>query len=128
MGKAELVYPELSYKIVGLLFEVYNELGPGHKEKVYEKALAALFEENNIQYKEQLFCPVVFKGKQIGKYFIDFLVEKKIVLELKQGIRTSKKNLDQVHTYLKTNDLKLGIIAQFGTDEVKFKRVLNIKR
>lgn len=128
MGKAELVYPELSYKIVGLLFEVYNELGPGHKEKVYEKALAVLFEENNIRYEEQLFCPVVLKGKQIGKYFIDFLVEKKIVLELKQGIRTSKKNLDQVHTYLKTNNFKLGIIAQFGTDEVKFKRVLNIKR
>ena len=125
--RAKLVYPELSYEIVGLLFEVHNELGPGHKEKIYERALCEALDEKKVKYESQVYHPVKFKGKIVGKYFLDILVEDKIVLEIKQGNRFSKKNIDQVLNYLKAGNLKLGIIAQFGTDEVKFKRILNIE-
>ncbi len=124
---SELVYPELSYKIVGFLFEVYNTIGPGHKEKVYEEAVSSLLTENGIKHNRQVYFPVKFRNKVIGKYYLDLLIEDKIVLELKKGNRVSKRNIDQILSYLKAKNLKLGIIAQFGTDEVKFKRILNIR-
>lgn len=123
----DLVYPELSFRLVGILFDVYNELGPGHKEKYYENAVAAALEKAGIKYKRQLYFPLTFAGKKVGSYFFDFLIEGIIVLELKQGERFSKRNMDQVLTYLKVRNLKLGIIAQFAQHDLKFKRVVNIR-
>lgn len=126
-NKTDLVYPELSYKIVGLLYEVYNELGYGYQEKYYEKALAEAFKQEGLNYQEQLHIPLTFKNSKIGDYFLDFLVDDKIVVELKKGDRFSKKNIEQVYGYLKAKNLKLGILAQFATDGMKFKRIVNIK-
>jgi len=125
--KSDLVYPELSYKIVGLLYEVDNELGYGYQEKYYEKALAEGFKQEGLNYQEQLHIPLTFKNSKIGDYFLDFLVEDKIVVELKKGDRFSKKNIEQVYAYLKAKNLKLGILAQFSSDGLKFKRIVNIK-
>lgn len=125
--KKDVLYPELSYKIVGILYEVYNELGYGFQEKYYEKAVAKAFEQKGLSYKEQLHIPLEFKGEKIGDYFLDFLVDDKVVLELKRGDQFSKKNIDQVYAYLKAKDLKLGIIAQFTSKGLKFKRIVNIK-
>jgi GxxExxY protein len=125
--KTDLIYPELSYKLVGLLFEIHNTLGPGHKEKVYEDALASLFDDEDIKYERQLQHPIKLRDKIIGKYILDFLVEDKVIIELKQGNRFTKKNIDQVLNYLRAKNLKLAIICQFGTDAVKFKRIVNIK-
>lgn len=124
---SNLVYPRLSYEIVGVLFDVYNDLGYGYQEKYYEKAVAKGFKQAGLGYKEQLHVPFKFKGQKIGDYYLDFLVEDKIVVELKKGDRFSKKNIEQVYAYLKVKDLKLGILAQFSTNGLKFKRVLNIK-
>lgn len=124
----EIVYPELCYKIVGILFEVARELGPGHKEKYYENAIALAFREQEISFEQQLYTPLFFKDQAVGKYFFDFLVEKKIVLEIKRGdIYSSKKHIEQVVSYLKARDLKLGIIAQFTSNGVKYKRIVNVE-
>lgn len=125
--KPELVYPKLSFVLVGILFEVYNELGPDHKEKYYENAVAVALDKKGIKYKRQLYSPVLFSGDKVGSYFFDFLIEDKIVLELKQGERFSKKNMEQVLTYLRVHNLRLGIIAQFAQHDLKFKRVVNIR-
>jgi len=123
--REDLLHPELSYKIVGILFEVYNEIGPGYREKHYEKAVAVAFENAHIRYKTQLHIPLTFQGKTIRKDFLDFLVEEKIILELKQGDRVSKKHFEQVSEYLQATNLKLGIIALFSPSSLKFKRVVN---
>ncbi len=123
----ELVYPGLSFKLVGILFGVYNELGPGHKEKYYENAVVVALDKAGIKHKRQLCLPLTFMGSKVGSYFFDFLIEDSIVLELKQGERFSKKNMEQVLTYLKVHNLKLGIIAQFAQHDLKFKRVVNIR-
>lgn len=125
--KKDILYPELSYKIIGILYEVYNELGYGYQEKYYEKAIAKLLEQEGLNYKEQLHVPLKFKNEKIGDYFLDFLIEDKIVVELKKGDKFSKKNIDQVYEYLKVKNLKLGIIAQFTSTTLKFKRIVNIK-
>lgn len=126
-NKSKLIYPELSYKIIGCLFEVYNECGGGHRENYYQKALKCEFELKEIKFKEQVMVDLKYKDKTIGKNFLDFLIEDKIILEIKIGEYFSKNNLKQILDYLKLTDLKLGIIANFTNDGLKFYRVLNIE-
>src|SRR3989338_2908127 len=125
--KPDLLYPELSFKIIGILFAVDNELVRGHKEKYYENAVAVAFRTAGVQYKQQLYVPLQYNGEVVGKYFLDFLIEEKIVLELKQGNFFSTKNIEQVLSYLKVNKLQLVIIAQFTSEGVKYKRIVNLE-
>lgn len=92
--KEDLLYPELSFKLIGCAFEVYNELGPGHLEKFYQKAFVVALEKKKIAFKEQFYAPLFFQGQIIGKNFFDFLVENIIVVELKKGNNFSKSNID----------------------------------
>ncbi|QQG42635.1 MAG: GxxExxY protein [Candidatus Giovannonibacteria bacterium] len=125
--RTDLIYPELSYKIIGILFDVYNQLGYGYQEKYYEKATAAALKLAGLNYKEQYLVPLKFKDEKIGNYFLDFLVDDKVVLELKRGERVAKSNIDQIYAYLIATGLKLGILAQFTPSGIKFRRILNIK-
>lgn len=77
------VQGELSYKIVGLLFDIHTELGNRYQEKYYQGAIEQLLKENKMEYKRELMVDLIFRGKKIGKYFMDFLIEEKIVLEIK---------------------------------------------
>lgn len=79
---AKLVHPKLSYEVVGVLYEVYNELGGGYQEKYYQRAISGLLKEKNIIFKEQVPVELMFKEKSIGRYFIDFVIEEKIILEI----------------------------------------------
>lgn len=126
-SNGKVVYKELSYDIVGILFEVYNDLGYGYQEKYYEKAIEKLFMENKIAFKRQAQYELVFRGENIGKYYVDFIVDDKIVLEIKKGNYYSKRNLEQIKGYLKVSNLKLAILANFTPSGVKFIRVLNEK-
>ena len=75
---------------------------------------------------EQVFIPLVFRGTQIGRSFCDFLIEDKIILEIKRGDRFSRQDIQQVFTYLRGKNLKLGILARFSKDGLKIKRVVNL--
>ncbi len=121
----KVVHKELSYRIVGILFEVYNELGYGYKEKYYEKALEVALSEQKIKFRTQVPFILKFKEKIIGRNYLDFLIEDKIVLEIKKGKHFSKNNLDQVKQYLKITKLKLAILANFTPAGIKYIRVLN---
>ena len=126
LERQDLIYPDLSYDIVGCAYEVYNELGPGHLEKYYQNALKTSFKLKGLSFQEQLYQPLKFKGEVIGKTFFDFVIDDKIVVELKRAERYSKAHLDQVLNYLKISDLKLALLFNFSDREVSFKRVLNI--
>lgn len=123
--RKDLLYPELSYKIVGALFEVYKQLGGGLKEKHYQKAVASELSKRGLKFKEQVNFPINYKGQNIGRLFLDFLIESIIVLELKKDKLFSRKDIEQVIDYLKIYNLKLGILANFSQSGVKFKRILN---
>lgn len=125
--KGKVVYPELSYKIVGILFDVWREIGYSHKEKYIQSAIESALQNNNIVFKRELKSDLKFKDDKIGTYFLDFLIDNKIVLEIKKRNYFSKNDIEQVYNYLKTTGLQLGIIAHFTKDGVKFKRILNIK-
>ncbi|MBI2639518.1 MAG: GxxExxY protein [Candidatus Sungbacteria bacterium] len=127
LKRQDILYPEESYKIIGILFDVYNYLGPGHHEKYYQRAVSYELEQRGVNFKEQLFVPVWYRGKPIGRQYFDFLVDGKIVLELKKGNRFSKRHIDQVLEYLKSGDYRLAIIANFGSDGIAFRRIINFK-
>lgn len=123
----DLVYPELSYKIIGILFNVWNTIGSNHKENFYQKAAANDFEEAGLTFKEQLPVKINYKGKTVGVYYFDFLIENKIVLEIKARDYFSKKDINQLYSYLKAKNLKLGLIVHFTKTGVRVKRVVNIE-
>ena len=127
LSSEKVIYKDLSYRIVGILFEVYNELGYGYQEKYYENAIAKSFSKNNIQFKRQAPFKLQFKGEPIGRYYLDFLIEGKIILELKKGNHFPKRNINQATEYLKVTGLKLAILANFTSSEIKFMRILNIR-
>jgi len=122
----KVVHKELSYEVVGILFEVYNELGFGYQEKHYEKAIEKALMRSKVAFKRQAPFILKFKGENIGKYYLDFLIENKIVLEIKKGNYFPKRNINQVKEYLKVTKLKLAILANFTSAGVKFLRILNL--
>jgi len=118
----------LSYKIVGILFDVYNELGGGYQEKYYQRAVSKRFKRENIKFQEQISVPLKFDKEKIGQYFLDFLIEKKIILEIKISPRFYLRDIRQVLGYLKAANLQLAILASFSRNGLIFKRVVNIIR
>lgn len=128
LRRNDLVYPELSYEIIGCAYEVFDELGPGHSEKIYQKALAIALRRRNIEYKEQVYYALRFKDEIVGKGFLDFAVESKVIVELKKNGHFSKTHLEQVLDYLKKSKLKLAILINFTKEGVKYKRVVNINQ
>lgn len=127
LKRNDLVYPELSYKIVGCAFDVYNELGFGHAEKIYQRAMALALKKSGLNYKEQVHTPLRFRGEVVGRIYLDFLVEDKIVVELKKSAYFSKTNIDQVNQYLAATKMKLALLINFSSDGVVHKRLVNIK-
>jgi GxxExxY protein len=121
-----LFFPELSYTIVGCAFEVYNQLGSGFPEKYYQKALAIELRTKQILFQEQVYFPLEFKEEIIGKNYFDFLVDDKIIVELKRGNHFSKSHFDQVLRYLKVSNKKLGLLINFATEGVQVKPILNL--
>lgn len=121
---------ELSYKIRGCIFSVYNKLGPGLLESAYEAALVYELKKENLEVKNQLALPMIYEEikMEIG-YRLDILVENKVIIELK-----SVENLLDVHhkqliTYLKLSGLKLGLLVNFNSDDISksiFRKVNNL--
>ncbi len=120
----KLVHKELSYLIVGVLFKAYNELGGGYQEKYYQRAIALELKRLGINFKEQILVNLNYNGRNIGKYYLDFVIENKIVLEIKTVPRFYSRDIKQVLAYLKATGLLLGILASFSRGELKFKRIL----
>jgi GxxExxY protein len=125
LQREDLIYPELSYKLVGLAYNVFNELGHGHLERIYQKAYAKELKEADITFKEQAPYQVIYKEEVIGNNFLDFLIEDKVIIELKRSDFHSKKYIDQISNYIKVSNLKLAILINFTSNGVRIKRIVN---
>ena len=121
----KVIFPELSYKIVGAAFAVFNELGWGLPEKDYQLALSKELQAFNINHNREVYLPVKYKGESVGKYFADFVIDGKVLLELKVVSKLGYTHARQVLTYLKSAGIKLGILLYFTKDGVKYRRILN---
>jgi GxxExxY protein len=116
------LYHNLTEKIIGCCYKVHNELGCGHKEVIYEKALSKEFDRENIIYKKEAYLPVKYQNENVGNYRADFIIEGKILLEIKAVEFISKSYETQLSYYLKTTGYKLGLLINFGAERVQVRR------
>lgn len=128
MAISNLLYEELTYKVRGCIFNVYNELGYGHKEQVYQKALKKEFEEKNIPYKKEANLSVTYKGEAVGNYRPDFVIDNKIIIELKAVEFMPKMFETQLLHYLKATNFQLGFLVNFGAPKLLIKRLIWAER
>ncbi len=128
-NEEDFIYGDLSYKIIGLAYGIFNEIGFVYYEKLYQKALRIIFQKEGVAFKEQVKIPITLKkhNKKVSNCYLDFLVDDKIILELKVGSRFKKENIDQIYSYLVQNDKKLGLLINFSREGVKIKRIVNIR-
>ena len=119
---------ELTYQIRGCIFNVYNKLGPGLFESVYEAALCYELDKVGLAFKRQLELPVHYEDIILDVAFrIDVLVENKVIIEIKSVEELSKVHYKQIITYLKLTSIPLGLLVNFNTDSIKenIKRIVN---
>jgi GxxExxY protein len=110
---------------MGTLFKVYNKLGYGYQEKYYHRAIGRELDKLNISFVGEQSALIRYEDKIIGRYFVDFIIAKKIVLEIKVAREIYQKHLNQVLGYLKATGLKLGILAVFTRSGVRYRRLVN---
>jgi GxxExxY protein len=121
----KLIHPELSYILMGILFEVSNKLGTKYQEKHYQRAIEIKLKELKIPYKREMKVNIQFGKETLGEFFIDFIIDNKIILEVKKVWKITADDVKQVLRYLKATNLKLAIIANFKHKRIEFRRVLS---
>lgn len=122
---ANIVQKELSYKIVGILMDIHRELGNRYQEKYYQRAIAVALKKNGLNFKQQLPVNLNYDGEKIGRYSLDFLVENKVILEIKCVPELKPIDFKQILAYLKAKKIELGILANFRPESLVYKRILN---
>lgn len=122
MNTDKLLYEKLTYKIRGAIFKVYNELGFGHKENVYQKALEHELRKNKIKFDKEKALDVIYDGIRVGTYRPDFVIDGRILLELKAVPFLVKQAETQLIYYLKGTNFKLGLLTNFGSKKLVIKR------
>lgn len=122
----ELLYKELSYKIVGLCLEIYNTYGSYHKEKVYQRLLKEKLDLNEIPHLLEPKIDLISQdsGKILGCYILDFLIDDKIIFELKATKINCFRDEEQLIHYLKVSKYELGYLINFGLRSLYFKRLI----
>lgn len=119
---------EVSYVIIGAKFKVYNTLGPGLLESIYEEALVYQMKKDGLKVEEQVAVPVYYDGHKLRNDLrLDILVEDQVILELKSVKELSNVNYKQLRSYLVLSHKKLGLLVNFTTDNIKesIHRVVN---
>ena len=122
--KEKVVYPELSYKILGLCFSIHNELGRYCNEQQYSDAFEANLKKENINHVREKFLPPLFEGEK-NRNKPDFLIDAKIIVDFKAKRIIGKDDYFQMRRYLNATNLRLGIIVNFRPKFISHKRVLN---
>ena len=122
-------YAELTEKIIGIFYKVYNILGYGFLEKVYENAMMLEFKNENIHAVSQYAIRVLYQDKIVGEYFADILVDGKVIVEIKAARNLGLDNEAQLLNYLKATDKEVGLLLNFGPKpEIKRKVFDNFRK
>jgi GxxExxY protein len=113
----------LTHKIIGCAMNVHNILGNGFQEVIYQRALAIEFEDAEIKFIREQEISLFYKNREIGSRRVDFLVEKKVMVELKATIQLEDHHLAQGLNYLTAYNLPIGLLINFGAPKLDFKRL-----
>ena len=120
-------YKEITEKIIGAAMKVHAALGNGFQEVIYQRALEIEMEESGLKFARELSMPVYYKSRQIGERRVDFFVEEKIMVEIKAIIQLENVHLAQAKNYLEAYNMQVGLLLNFGSISLQFKRIENQK-
>jgi GxxExxY protein len=118
---------ELTHKIIGAAMEVHKQLGNGFQEVVYQRSLAIEMQLQKINFTKEQEIPLSYKGYHVGTRRVDFYVENSVMVELKAVINLEDVHLAQAINYLEAYNLEIGLLINFGSRSLQFKRVHNNK-
>jgi GxxExxY protein len=118
-----LKHKELTYKIIGVFYDVYNEVGHGFLESVYQKSLGFALQAEGLKVSNYTKIPVWFRGQRVGQFEGDMLVENCVLLELKVARCLDRSHIAQLLNYLRATDIEVGLLLNFGL-KPEFKRLI----
>ena len=127
MANIEIVESELSYDIMQAVYEVHNQLGPGFLESIYEEATSRELLARSMEFERQKHILISYKNEPIGEHVLDFVIKKRVILELKAVSEISRIHEQQALSYLKETGLPLALVINFGSERVQCSRVVNTK-
>jgi GxxExxY protein len=120
-----MIHNDITSQIIEASFEVSNELGIGYLESVYENALSIALREKSLTVARQIPLKVTFRGVVIGDFKADMLVEDKVLIEIKAVSNLLNEHYAQLLNYLKTTGIEVGMVVNFGTPKVQYRRFEN---
>jgi GxxExxY protein len=124
---AQLIYKEESYKIIGACMKVHAQLGAGFLEKVYQEALSIELNNISIPFEQEVKLELFYNGQKLNKWYkADFICYKQIIIELKAQKFIGEPETKQLLNYLKATNYKLGLLVNFGTPSLTYKRIINL--
>ena len=119
------MHQDLSYLIRGIIFEIRNNYGPGQKESIYQNLFKELLEQKNVNYEKEksinIFSP---NNKKVGIYRPDFVIDGKIIIEIKSSRFTAKVDEKQIYYYLRNSKYEIGFLINFSTPKLYIKRII----
>jgi GxxExxY protein len=124
----EHLYSDLTYKIIGVAMTVHSTLGPGHPEEIYQKALEYELRDNKIPFENQKAISILYKGCQVGLRYLDFLVDDKVILEIKSVNQLEVLHEWQVLSYFAATPYEVALLINFGKPKLEYKRMLPSKK
>ncbi|MBI3165803.1 MAG: GxxExxY protein [Anaerolineales bacterium] len=123
----EIIEKELSYTIVKAAYEVFNTLGPGFDEEIYEESMIVVLKKYGYSPEQQKRVEVFFQGVMVGFHKLDLVVESRVILELKAVSEIAPVHKQQALAYLKATELELALVINFGAGRLQVARVVNSK-
>ncbi len=118
-----LLEGQLTEQVIGIFYTVYNELGQGFVEPVYQRALHIALREAGLDAIREVLIPVWFRGQDVGNFKADLLVNKKVLLELKAASGIDRSHEAQLYNYLRATQVEVGLLLNFGP-KPQFRRVV----
>jgi len=125
MIKKEYKYSDITAKIIGCAMNVHNTLGNGFQEVIYQRSLAIEMKNQGLVFERELEMAICYQGIKVGTRRVDFLVEEKIMVELKAISKLEDIHLAQGINYLEAYGLEIGLLINFGSTKLDFKRLIN---
>lgn len=123
----EYKFKEITEKIIGSAMKVHAALSNGFQEVIYQRALEIEMNDAGLNFAREFSMPVYYKNQQIGERRVDFFVEEKIMVELKAIIQLENVHLAQAKNYLEAYNVQVGLLINFGSTSLQFKRLENPK-
>jgi GxxExxY protein len=122
-----VLYNEITHKIIGCAMKVHTTIGNGFQEMIYQRALAIEMGKQGLSFLREMYMTIYYENFDIGTRRVDFFVENNIMVEIKAIITLNDQNINQCRNYLEAYNLPVGLLLNFGSPSLEYKRIYNTK-